>query len=375
MLSVCGACHGHIQEVSLSILCSGICDKRFHSTCVDLPADVQKYLNLENGLCWKCPNCVRKCFCVDSDNINSFLQDKFNDLVGSLKDTFALLKTDLLKDFTKQRAAINSDANTPVKYADIIKNKSKPAVIIEPKNIDQNSQQTKSHIASTIKPSDSGIHISQVKTVKRGGILVGCSSTEDNSRFKKIAQEKLAESYIIKEVKGIYPRVKIVGMTEKYSLEELEDLLDHVIRINSDIFDPNSICKVLKFWATKKKSNVYQAILQVDKLSYDRLISSGGLFVGYDYCCVFDAVELNRCFNCNAFGHSSRVCNKKACCPRCAEEHIVKECTSTNLKCSNCFSSTEKDKNEMDYGHAAWDSRCPTYLKALEKLKKDILLS
>ena len=374
MLSVCGACHGHIQGVSLSILCSGICDKRYHLTCVDVPADVHKYLEMNVGLCWKCPDCMRKCFCVDSENLNTFLQEKFNDLVGSLKDTFAVLKTDLLNDFTK-RSVGNADASAPVKYADIIKNKSKPAVIIEPKNVEQNSQQTKSHIASTIKPSESGIHISQVKTVKRGGILVGCSSTEDNSRFKKIAQEKLADSYIIKEVKGIYPRVKIVGITEKYSSEDLEEILDHVIRINSDIFDPNSVCKVLKFWPTKKKPDVYQAILQVDKISYDRLISSGGLFVGYDYCYTFDAVELNRCFNCNSLGHSSYVCTQKICCPRCSGDHNVKNCTAANLKCINCVKSAEKDKTTLDTGHAAWDTRCPTYLKALEKLKRDLLMT
>ncbi|XP_063912086.1 uncharacterized protein LOC135128936 isoform X2 [Zophobas morio] len=328
MFSVCGACHGHIQGVSLSILCSGICDKRYHLTCVNVPADVHKYLDMNVGLCWKCPDCMRKCFCVDSENLNTFLQEKFNDCA-------------------------------PVKYADIIKNKSKPAVIIEPKNVEQNSQQTKSHIASTIKPSES----------------VGCSSTEDNSRFKKIAQEKLADSYIIKEVKGIYPRVKIVGITEKYSSEDLEEILDHVIRINSDIFDPNSVCKVLKFWPTKKKPNVYQAILQVDKISYDRLISSGGLFVGYDYCYTFDAVELNRCFNCNSLGHSSYVCTQKICCPRCSGDHNVKNCIAANLKCINCVKSAEKDKTTLDTGHAAWDTRCPTYLKALEKLKRDLLMT
>lgn len=375
MLFACGICHGHIQQSSLSLSCSGICDKHFHYQCVNLPEDLQKYFDLASGLSWKCPDCVRKCFCVDSESLNIFLQDKFNELVGSMKDVFNNLKIDLLKDVEKRKIAESTASISPVKFSDIVKNKSKPAVIIEPKDANQDSQKTKSDIASTINPVDSDIHISKVKSVKHGGILVGCSSIEDNSRFKKIAQEKLADSYVIKEVKGIHPRVKIVGLTHRYSSEELQDLFEHVVKVNSDIFNPNSVCNVVKIWPTKKKPNIFQAIFQIDKPTYDRLMAAGGFFVGYDFCNVYDALEINRCYKCNGFGHSSRVCTVKVCCPRCSEEHEVKDCSAANLKCINCVKAAKKSDTILDTGHAAWDTRCPTYLIALQQLRNNILSS
>ena len=39
---------------------------------------------------------------------------------------------------------------------------------------------------------------------------------------------------------------------------------------------------------------VFQALLQVDKQSYDRLMAAEGIFVGYTYYNVFDAFGVNR---------------------------------------------------------------------------------
>ena len=356
-----------------SLCCGGVCDKRFHLECVNVPAEAHNYLESIPGMSWKCSDCLRKCFCVDSTNLDSLLQDKFSELVANLTHTFSVLKADLLNNFEKERSVVSKESKVTQKYSDIIRDKSKPAIIIEPKGDGVNSERTKSEIAEKINPFDSGLRIAKVKSVKKGGVLVGCSTTDDNSRFKRIAEEKLSESYVIKEVKGILPRVKIVGITEKYSDDQLQDLIEYVIKVNSDIFDPNAVCKLLKFFPTKKKANIFQAVLQVDKLSYERLINCGGLFVGYDYCYAFDAVELNRCYKCNSFGHSSRYCNQPVCCPRCSEKHYVKECKAVNVKCSNCVNASKNEDLEIDCGHAAWDSHCPTYQKALQKLKHDIL--
>jgi hypothetical protein len=58
-------------------------------------------------------------------------------------------------------------------------------------------------------------------------------------------------------------------------------------------------------------------VIQVDRPSYDKLIQAGGLFIGYDYCYTFDAVEVLRCYNCNGYHHTSKSCKNKKSCPRC----------------------------------------------------------
>ncbi|KAJ3641869.1 hypothetical protein Zmor_028339, partial [Zophobas morio] len=61
-------------------------------------------------------------------------------------------------------------------------------------------------------------------------------------------------------------------------------------------------------------------------------MTAGGLFVGYDYCSVFDALEVTRCYKCNKFGHSSQSCKAKEVCPRCSEGHKLVDCKATTLK-------------------------------------------
>lgn len=369
----CGKCLGLLQDKDVFLTCSGTCNKNFHFDCVEVSTDVHRYLKSVSGLTWKCNDCVRKCFCLDSDGLNIFLEKKFSDMVDGLKSVFGDLKTDLLKSAELQLQSINSDSKSFPSFSEIIKNKTKPAVIIEPKVPRQDAVQTKTDVTSSINPVDVDIKIAKVKNVRNGGILVGCSSNEENTRFKKYAEEKLADNYVIREVKGILPKVKIVGISQKYNNEELSDLVEHVIKMNSSIFNLNSICKVLKFFPTKKNNNIFQAVLQVDRDSYDRLMSAGNLFVGYDFCSVFDALDVYRCFHCNEFGHTHRVCKNKLCCPRCGQEHELKNCTVMNLKCPNCVKLSTKDNVDRELAHAVWDTRCPVYMTALEKLKSDIL--
>jgi hypothetical protein len=260
-----------------------------------------------------------------------------------------------LKGFLKMPPQLKCDgvyaAKSGPTFAEIAKNKIRPAVIVEPQDHALDSLSTKNVVAENINPRESDLQISSVKNVKNGGVLVGCSSTEGNSRFKQIAESKLSKDFLVREVKGISPRVKIA----KYSDDDLLDLVEHVIRVNINIFN-----------------TIYQAILQVDKKSYECLNKSGDLFVGYDYCAVFDALEVSRCFNCSALGRTSRTCTNKLACPRCGESHTIKDSKVVNLKCVNYLNLSAKAA-EMDCGHAAWDSRCPVYINALDKLRSDIL--
>jgi TRAP-type uncharacterized transport system substrate-binding protein len=44
------------------------------------------------------------------------------------------------------------------------------------------------------------LHIKKVKDLRGGGVLVGCSSSEDHVRLKNIATEKRVENYVVSEV-------------------------------------------------------------------------------------------------------------------------------------------------------------------------------
>ena len=375
MLTPCGACLGAISDDNLSVKCAGTCNRRFHIICVNISASLSSQLNVVPGLSWKCGDCNKKCFTIDQDGLHSFLEQKYSEMLNNLNSVFSDLKSNFLK-------IAESKLSEPViehpSYSEIIKNKTQPAVIVKPKNSQQPVTKTKVDINKNINTVDSNLTLSKVKNMKDGGVLVGFSSKEENQRFKLIASEKLAENYEIKEVKGVQPRIKIVGMTETYENQEIVEFVEHAIRNNCTGINLNIECSVIKVFPTKKNSRLYQAIIQLDKTSYDTLIKVGDLFIGYDHCYIFDAIAILRCYNCNGFHHTSKYCSNKKSCPKCGDyvdpSHTPANCKPDSPKCVNCVKAVNERKELLDVKHGAWDLSCPVYQREVEKFKKNMLL-
>ena len=124
-------------------------------------------------------------------------------MVASLKETVSALKSELIITANQQTKV------SPVpSFADILKNKTNPAVIIEPKDHNQTFEKTKKDIASNINPSD-----------------IGESSSE----------------------------------------EQFDGLAECMTKHNKSVFASDFNIKILKCWPTKKNQKVFQALLQLDK--------------------------------------------------------------------------------------------------------------
>lgn len=151
------------------------------------------------------------------------------------------------------------------------------------------------------------------------------------------------------------------------------DVLVNMIRgQNKCIFSEDSEFECVGINKVKKKENKYYAVLQVDQELYKRIINNGYLFIGYNACPVYDAIDVMQCFKCCGFHHISNNCHNAIACPKCAG-HQVKDCTAENLKCVNCLN--QKDKSNLSLSnHAAWDKKCcPIYIRKLAEFKNDII--
>ncbi|KAJ3659460.1 hypothetical protein Zmor_011149 [Zophobas morio] len=377
MVTPCGTCLAVIDGKAPSVSCSGICNKRFHSQCVDITTAVMKYLNSVPGLSWKCSDCVRKCFYLDHTGLNKLLEDKHSEMLNSLNSVFDTLKTDFNKIADEKIRMLHQsemDSATVPSYSKILKDKTQPAVIIKPKNIIQTTTLTKSDIRDNINPLESQLSFTKIKNTQSGGVLIGFPSKEENDRFKKRATDKLGANYEIHEIKGVQPRIKIVGLSQEYPETELINFLEHSVKSKSFSLNYHPECKLLKQWPTKKNSKVYQAVLQIDQSTYDLIMKAGGIFIGYDYCYAYDAIDIVRCFNCNGFNHSSRNCRQPKSCPKCGLEHSVSDCKAQTLNCINCKKATKDSDTQHNTNHAAWDNRCPVYQAAVDQFKKENFL-
>lgn len=151
-------------------------------------------------------------------------------------------------------------------------------------------------------------------------------------------------------------------------------LLNYIKSQNKHIFNAQGVCKIISNVPLRKKNDMYQAIIQTDRITYKNIMEQGKLFVGYDYCSVFDAIELRRCFKCCGYHHhSSRCASKVEICPRCAQNHKVADCKSDVLYCINCHNLKKNNDCDIDLNHASWDNRCHVYNLTLEKFKINIL--
>lgn len=371
-MTLCTFCAAPVN-VRKAVSCS-YCGVVAHSACISSAVDLVAILNGNNGirgLSWKCDGCIAGCTVVNSNELSALIEEKVRDAMNALVEAFNSMKSDLLKLNVETRSTIIPPSTESIPtYSQVLNNKAQPAVILQPKDTSQTNARTKEDLIKCIDPANADFSFSKVKQVSNGGILLGCKTTEDSEKFMKLAKEKLSGDYNIRESPGIHPRIRVSGICDNLSEDSLLKLIK---KNNMPYILPESDIKLIKLLPTKKNNKIFQAILQVDKFTYERVMKAGKILIGYDSCPVFDGLEVYRCYNCNGFHHSQKNCTKQLCCPRCGDGHLIKDCKSKVLRCCNC----QKLKDaipDISIDHAAWDTKnCTAYDRARAKVRSDIL--
>lgn len=374
MTNSCAKCDSPITGGrKLGISCDGFCGNSFHLACINLSADVLKYKG-QPGCLWFCQGCL------DLRNEGSvyrdLVQQSIQGVLQKLENAFSVMKSELIDTVN---AKFNCTTNITVpSYSDVAKNIQK-SLIIKPKNEKQAVSITKLQVLENLKQSATTVPITKVKHINSGGILVTCGSDDGSLKLKKVVDENLSQNYNISEVSNPKPRIKIVGICSEVTKEEIIRFLKLQ---NPDKFKEESECVLLKFWSTKKKSNIMQALVQVDCVTYRHIMMAEDKFVivGLDRCRIYDGIELLRCYKCSNFNHSASVCKAKFACPRCSMEHELTDCKDEySTKCINCFNyknlHLKSNENlDIDCNHTAMDkNNCFVYKLKIKSLKSSIL--
>lgn len=362
----CDLCQEAVNARKPNVCCA-VCKAQFHPACISDVTNLVSLLNSVKGLSWKCENCIEGSITVDNASIHKMLDEKVEKVVSAITDKITQMRSEVASTTNAEPVASGS----PLSYAAIVKNRALPAVIIQPKDSTQKHSQTKSDIGNTVDPIVGDLHLCKVKNIKGGGVLIGCKSRQENEKIRKAMVEKMGDSYVVKELHGVSPRVRVVGMTDQLSEDALLTLM---MKCNRGLFSESSEVKIVKIFPTKKNADIYQCILQLDMLSYNKVIKARNIFVGFNSCYVYDAIEIYRCYNCNAYHHSSKSCEKPVSCPLCSQNHDLKSCTSSQRKCSNCHLLNNQHSLNIDTNHAVWEKeKCAAYERAVDKLRDDIL--
>ncbi|KAJ3656869.1 hypothetical protein Zmor_015914 [Zophobas morio] len=286
------------------------------------------------------------------------------ELVSNFSARFDELRSSFLQQSPKNDGGVTS-------YANAIKQL--PSIILQPKDENQSTAETKSEILRNVDPLKTGVSIKNTKSARNGSLIIRCEKPDDTEKISKFTNDTLGEKYTIKQLPVINPRIRVVGITNRDIT--VNNLSDYIIHQNDSLFIGEPYCKVEKVVPLRKDPKRFQATIEVNAATYSNIIRNGYLIVGYDDCMVYDAIDIKLCFHCCGYHHYQKQCSKKLpICPKCSGSHNAVNCTSDVLQCVNCTLLNKKHNVELATDHAVWDfNKCEAYKKAKTDFKSNIL--
>lgn len=385
-MNICSVCKEEDSDIYLCDVCQSTqCQKCTNLTVSEIRAVAIK----KRQIMFLCDCCKMKIENLNVDTPNKLLNEvicKLNDIQEEVKNQKHIIakqgeliekQGQLIETLTtainSKNKEIKSDINKVIKTQEDIaetyagKTKKKivePVILIKPKDSTQKNDDTRKEVKNYIDPTK--MAVSGMKNSRDGGVIIECKNKAAADTLKAEAQNKLGQKYNVIEPKTQLPKIKIVGITETNSPEEIEELL---YVQNEDILDrQKSNIKVVHVTQNKKNKRSYVAYIQLDGDSYNKILKAAKINIGWDRCAVYDAVDIAMCFNCCGF-NLAKNCSKQMICAKCGGEHSTNTCEAVDNEatCVNCKHAVEKLKiKNIDYHHNTWSKDCPAYIRNLE---------
>lgn len=304
-----------------------------------------------------CDNC--KYYDMENENLKS-LNGELTRNNNELRENNSFLRSMVKVNETKSYSQVLSGQHPLHEVT------STPAIVVHCNNlnnIDEVHRKTKQLLVENNKLQLDKI----IKTKNK--IIVKCNKTCDIKNTEEILLSNLSsfQTKIEKEKKK-NPRLKVLDVDNSVGTLENETLLNDLL-LRNNLGESDFHLKIEhKYY--NKKSNSWSLIVSVNAKAYQVIMTTKRLFIGSNRCRVFDDFNLNICYKCSKFGHSSKYCRSTATCGICSGNHLTKECQNLNeVKCCNCMYFNANSKTATrSLDHTAMDrDKCGTYKSILKK--------
>lgn len=357
---ICDSCKGKINRESF-LECSGICGNLFHAKCIGVLSKDCNVAKNTKGFKWFCDTCEN--YLKDCLNIRRDLENFKKSVLDELNE----VKKELISQRKEQ-----TPNNSNFSYSEMVSKKGEP-LIIKPKDSKQESSTTRADLTKCLNPSNLKVGITDIRSVREGGVLIKCKTKNEREKLRKEAQVKLGSSYTVNTPKQKYPRFKVCDIEENMSEA---DLTESIIKQNAFIQHENMVLKLI---VQKKMKTRFMAIFECDPLTWKAVIEEGSLCIGWSIRCrVFEYVSTFRCYKCAGFNHKADDCKSDKLCVKCGDSnHGKDECKSVIIKCVNCLEINKKMNLSLDTSHSTFDvNKCTILQKRIavekQKVKFDI---
>lgn len=267
-----------------------------------------------------------------------------------------------VKDVVIASMETKSSTNSPT-YSSVVKQH--PAILVAPVDPAQSCSDTRN--AMRLKVNPVGLPINDVRNTAKGAIVIECKDRESSTQLMADVAAQLGPNYKVNVLSKRLPKLRVIGFSAEFSSTELrQKILDQNVDVAEGMdFKILSIFKI-------PRSSTFGAKIEVDPVSFTKIINNKKLHIGWDICFVFEAFDLVQCFKCFGFHHTSTSCLASLTCPRCSGVHKLVDCTANAECCTNCIQASTNLKITLDSAHSATNKNCPVYLRKISLEKRRI---
>lgn len=277
-----------------------------------------------------------------TSNIEEMVKEQTEIIKGHIDERDEKLHAEILKRALVQKNVSENENGKDSKktYASVVSGTK--SLIVRPKNKENDSEKTRQMLMKVVDPTASGINA--IKTLANGSVLIKCNTNEAMDTIEQQLNEKEGENYTVKESRGTKAKVKIVGMTKKYSNEELTALMLKQHLISEDTF-----VRVNKVYADQNtQKETFNAIVEFDAKSAEIVLTAKQISVAWDMCRAYNYVRIIRCYKCLGYNHMAKDCKNKIACCKCGGEHKLEDCKSEEMSCINCVEYAKQNNENID---------------------------
>lgn len=212
----------------------------------------------------------------------------------------------------------------------------------------------------------SGIQIplpDDVVTTKTGQLIFKVKSKADSLKIKETFDnlEGVKENIRVTVPKRRLKRILILSVDPDVEEDSVRGSLSGFLRsegyVGGENDDDAESFEIVKQIQTR--SGKVNWLVGVEKDISEVLIKKKRICIDMERYRVVHFIPIIRCFNCQSFGHTAMKCGKDTKCVRCAGSHTLKDCSVTEVACSNCLFSEDTD---IDSSHRADSPDCPSFL-------------
>lgn len=406
----CSICDKQFDKsLRYDISCAS-CDFNAHYKCAKLNMVIYKFLTESKNACWFCDQCSNnKKFLINLMDKLSIIEKKLSDHDKKLSEinqpnTTPLQYSQLpylqqssssfvtpssssarkrplsviaASDFMSLDEALRSEKNKRAKRTNFTSStltpqqsrKSDHVIVIKPVTLDDAMETSDLDTASKVKSVINPIQ-DPVKALfkrKNGKVIIHCKDGKAADTVKLKLIKELGNEFEVNEPKDSTPVIKVVGFRDYIDESTTLDM----IRSQNCVITQKSTLSIVE---VRKRNDYVTLIIKIDSNTFEKIMNAEDprLSINWDYCKVYEHINVTRCFQCQQFNHFKADCKNKAVCAKCTGEHEAKDCTSRTACCINCVNTNSRLNLSLNTSHYAWAFDCQVMKRRLEQIKQRI---